>query len=177
MLKAIRLLERSMSGIAALALIAMIVVSVANAVGRTWMNTPIYGANEMSAQWFLPLTVLLAIPSAQVWKEHYTVAIITERLRPRSLALLKCLGYSASAVVCSAVTWFGYQEARSNTEVAATAGITSLPVYPFYYLVPACFALAALVYVCDAALAFRSPMSDLNTGTGEPLHADVADAA
>ncbi|MBE9372901.1 TRAP transporter small permease [Saccharopolyspora sp. HNM0983] len=177
MLKFVRIPERISTSIAALALLAMIVVSVTNALGRTWWGVPIYAANEISSQWFLPLIVLLAIPGAQVWKEHYTVSILTERLKPRSLALLKCLGYAASAAVCASIAWFGLQEALEKTEVLATAGITSLPIFPFYYLVPVSFVFVTVAFICDAVLAFKHPDGDLNTGTGTPLHDDAESVA
>lgn len=176
MFRVVRVLEWTCSGIAALGLLAMIVVTVVNALGRTWLGSPIDAATEMTAQWFLPLVVLLAIPGAQVHKEHYTVSIVTERLGRRSLALTKGLGYAGSTAVCCIIAWFGYLEAIEQTELGATAGITSLPVFPFYFLVPIGFAFAAFVFACDTVLAFRNPTADLNTGTGVSVHDDAPDA-
>lgn len=173
MLRVVRVLEWICSGIAALGLLAMIVVTVVNALGRTWLGSPIYAATEVTAQWLLPLVVLLAIPGAQVHKEHYVVSIISERLNRLSLALAKGVGYAGSAAVCVAVAWFGYLEAIEKAEQGATAGITTLPVYPFYFLVPIGFALAAVVFALDAVLAFRNPDGELNTGTGVSVHDDA----
>lgn len=175
MLKVVKLLERTTSGIAALAILVLIAVSVSNALGRTWFGWSIPAASEISSQWLLPVIVLLAIPGAQVWKEHYTVVIITEHVANRSLALLKLLSCAVGATACGALAWFGLQEALEKTEVEATAGITSLPVYPFYFLVPVGLALTALVFTCDAWLAYRHPQGDLNTGTGQQLH-DAAES-
>lgn len=177
MLKAVKVLETALCAIAALGLIAMIILSVTNALGRTWFSAPIHGANEISAQWLLPLTVLLALPSTQVWKENYVVSIVTERLSPLSLGLLKCIGYAAGAVFCAAIFWFGLEEALAKMSVGATAGITSLPVWPFYFLVPIGFALATIVLVLDSLLAFRDPHEDINTGTGNSINHRVEDEA
>lgn len=173
MLKVVKALETALCAVAALALIVMIVVSVTNALGRTWFSTPIHGANEISAQWLLPITVLLALPSTQVWKENYVVSIVTERLSPLSLGLLKCVGYAAGAILCAVICWFGLQEALAKMNVGATAGITSLPVWPFYFLVPVGFALATVVLALDSALAFRSPHDDINTGTGRAINQHI----
>lgn len=173
MLRVVRVLEWICSGIAAFGLLAMIVVTVVNALGRTWLGSPIYAATEVTAQWFLPLVVLLAIPGAQVHKEHYIVSIVTERLGHHSLALTKGLGYVGSAAVCCVVAWFGYLEAVEQAEQGATAGITTLPVFPFYFLVPIGFVFAAVVFACDAVLACRNPAADLNTGTGVSVHDDA----
>ena len=173
MLKVVKALETVLCAIAALALIVMIILSVTNALGRTWFSAPIHGANEISAQWLLPITVLLALPSTQVWKENYVVSIVTERHNPTSLGLLKVIGYAASAVLCAAICWFGLEEALAKMSVGATAGITSLPVWPFYFLVPIGFALATSVFALDAFLAFRDPHEDINTGTGKSINHHV----
>ncbi|MCD1286079.1 TRAP transporter small permease [Brevibacterium sp. GP-SGM9] len=173
MLKVVKSLETALCAIAALALIAMIILSVTNALGRTWFSSPIHGANEISAQWLLPITVLLALPSTQVWKENYVVSIVTERLNPTSLGLLKAVGYGASAILCAAIAWFGLEEALSQMEIRATAGVTSLPVWQFYFLVPIGFALAMIVFVFDAVLSFRDPHEDINTGTGKSINHDA----
>ena len=177
MLKVVKALETALCAIAALALIVMIVLSVTNAVGRTWLSAPIHGANEISAQWLLPITVLLALPSTQVFKENYVVSIVTERLNPASLGLLKTIGYAASAVLCAAIAWFGLDEAMAKMDIGATAGITSLPVWPFYFLVPIGFTLATVVFALDAVLAFRDPHEDINTGTGRSIHHTVEEEA
>ncbi|GAA2093265.1 hypothetical protein GCM10009823_11460 [Brevibacterium salitolerans] len=172
MLRTVRILERVLSGIAALALVALIVLSVSHALGRTFFGAPIHGANEIAAQWILPIIVLFAIPSAQVWKEHYVVTIATERMGARSLALLKFAGFLSGALLCAGLAWYGLEEALKKTSVSATAGITSLPVWPFYYLVPVGMALCVLVFVMDALLALRHPEDEINTGTGRSINVD-----
>ncbi|WP_035281369.1 TRAP transporter small permease [Brevibacterium album] len=172
MLKTVRALERVLSGLAALALIALIVLSVSHALGRTFFGAPVHGANEIAAQWLLPIIVLFAIPSAQVWKEHYVVTIATERMGPRSLSLLKLIGFLAGAALCAGLAWYGFEEALKKAAVGATAGITSLPVWPFHFLVPIGMTVCTLVFVLDALLAFRHPEDDLNTGTGRSINVD-----
>lgn len=169
MYKVVKSLDTVLCSIAALALLAMMILTVVNALTRTWFSSPIEDANEIVAQWFLPVLVLFGIPAAQVWKEHLNVTLATERMNPISLALTKVVGYTACAVASAALTWFGLEEALKKMDIGATAGITTLPVWPFYFLVPIGFAFATIVFVLDAVLAFRRPVHDLNTGTGKPL--------
>lgn len=176
MYRLVKTLDTALCGLAAAALFAMMALTVVNALTRTWFQAPIEGANEIVAQWFLPVLVLFGIPSAQVWKEHLNVSISTERMGTRSLALTKAVGYTACALLCAALTWFGLEEALKQMEIGATAGITSLPVWPFYFLVPVGFAFATIVFALDAILAFRRPTHELNTGTGQPLIHSEEDA-
>lgn len=169
MLKLIRRLEWLLSGLAALALLFMMLVCLGNALGRTWFQAPLYGANEIVAQWFLPATILLSIAGAQVWKEHIDVTLAVETMNPRNLAWIRLIINVLSAALCLAFAWYGFGEALKQTRVLATAGITSLPVWPSYYLVPLGFAVATIVFALDAWMGFKNPEHPLNTGTGEPV--------
>ncbi|GAA1054300.1 TRAP transporter small permease [Dietzia natronolimnaea] len=169
MLKLIRKLEWVLSALAALALLLMMLVSLGNALSRTWFQAPLYGANEIVSQWFLPAAVLLSIAGAQVWKQHIDVTLAIETLNPRNLAWIRLIVYSLSAAVCVAFAWYGFLEALKQTGINATAGITSLPTWPSYYLVPLGFTVAAIVFVLDAWMGFKKPEHPLNTGTGKPI--------
>ncbi|MHA6969013.1 TRAP transporter small permease [Glutamicibacter bergerei] len=173
MLKLTKILERIISGLAGLALLTMMFLSLANALARTWFQAPIYGANEIAANWLLPALVLLAIPGAQVWKEHINVALIVENLSNRTLAWIRLFGCLAGAVMSALLAWYGFEEALAKTAVQATGGITSIPIWPAYYFVPLGFTLTAFVLAIDAWLGFKKPEHDLNTGTGKPT-ADLA---
>lgn len=155
--------------IAGLGILFMTLLSLANALGRTWFGTPIYGANEMVATWFLPALVLLGIPSAQVWKEHINVTLAIETLGLRGLAWLRMIGYLLSALLCGAFAWWGMDRALSQMAVGETAGITSLPIWPAYFLVPFGFTIAAIIFLVDAWLSFKDPAEEINTATGLPV--------
>jgi TRAP-type C4-dicarboxylate transport system permease small subunit len=165
----VRKLEWVITGIAGLAILLMACLSLTNALGRTWFHTPIYGANEISSSWLLPALVLLAIPGAQVWKEHINVALFIEHLSARSLAWTKVLTCLMCAAISAAFAWYGFVHAVDQTSVQATAGITSIPSWPAYYLVPVSFVLSTLVFLVDAWLGFTNPEHELNTGTGNPV--------
>ncbi|MGJ3402311.1 TRAP transporter small permease [Glutamicibacter sp. Je.9.36] len=168
MLKLTKILEWLISGLAGLALLAMMLLSLANALGRTWFQSPIYGANEITANWLLPALVLLAIPGAQVWKEHINVALVIENLSNRSLSWVRLFSCLAGAALSALLAWYGLQEALAKTEVQATGGITSIPIWPAYYFVPLGFTLTTLVLLIDAWLGFTKPEHEINTGTGKP---------
>lgn len=168
MLKLIRGLDWLLTGLAALALLLMMLVSVVNALGRTWFQTPIYGANEIVGQWLMPATILLAIAGTQIWKEHIDVTLMIETMDPRYLAWVRLIVSVLSAALCLAFAWYGFDTAVKQTRILATAGITSLPVWPSYYLVPLGFTVAAIIFALDAWMGFKKPEHPLNTGTGKP---------
>lgn len=171
MQKLIRRLDSALSWIAGLGILFMTLLSLTNALGRTWFQTPIYGANELVATWFLPTLVLLAIPSAQVWKEHINVTLAIETMAPKSLRWLRLLGYSLAAIMSGAFAWWGLGRALSQMAVGETAGITSIPIWPAYFLVPVGFGIAAIIFAFDAYLGFKQPEEDINTATGNPVTA------
>src|SRR5690625_3444962 len=126
----IRRLDMVLAWIAGLGILFMTLLSLSNALGRTWFGTPIYGANEMVATWFLPTLVLLGIPSAQVWKEHINVTLAIETLGPRGLAWLRMIGYLLSGLLRGACAWWGMDRGLSQLAVGATAGLPCVPIRP-----------------------------------------------
>lgn len=169
--KLIRRLDRVLAWTAGLGILFMTLLSLTNALGRTWFGMPIYGANEMVANWFLPALVLLGIPSAQVWKEHINVTLAIEGLGSRSKAWLQLIGYTLATLMCLAFAWWGLDRALSQMAVGETAGITSLPVWPAYFLVPVGFTIAAFIFAVDAYIGFRKPDDEINTATGKAVTA------
>ena len=169
--KIIRRLDSVLAWIAGLGILFMTLLSLANALGRTWFGTPIYGANEMVSNWFLPTLVLLAIPSAQVWKEHINVTLAIESLGSRSVGWLRMIGYVLASLMSLAFAWWGLGLALEQMGIGATAGITSLPLWPAYFLVPVGFVIAAVVFAFDAWIALKYPDEEMNTATGKPVTA------
>src|SRR5699024_8372279 len=169
--KLVRRLDRVLAWLAGLGILFMTVLALANALGRTWFQTPVYGANELVSTWFLPTLILLAIPSAQVWKEHINVTFALETLGPASMRWLNLLGYSLSAAVSGACAWWGLQRPLEQMAVGETAGITSIPVWPAYFMVPLGFGIAMIIFAIDAYLGFKHPEENINTVTGKPVTA------
>lgn len=134
-----RYFDNGLSLVTTLALIAMMVHTVLHALGRSLFQTPITGTNELVAYWYLPVIALLGIPAAQLAREHITVTLIIERMNrgnARAFQVLTALiGFSLSL----GFAYFGFVEAMDRMASRSTAGVTQIPTWPVYFLVPIVF--------------------------------------
>lgn len=142
-------LNRALSIITAVVLIAMMLHVVTHALLRFLFSSPIYGTNEMVQYWYLPLVALLGIPAAQLQKQHITVTLATGRMNYWNAAIFKIAAALVGAVVSVLWAWFGFEEALHRMSIGATAGVTDVTIWPVYFLVPLTFIILAALYVVE----------------------------
>lgn len=170
-------LNTVLSVLAAIATVLMMLHVVAHALMRFFLNSPLYGTNEIVAYWYLPAIALLGIPAAHLQNEQITVTLITE---PMGRVYKNILGIFAG-VVCVLVSVgfavYGFREAVDKMEMGATAGVTDIVTWPIYFLVPITFTLLALLNVFDIYLIARTGNPDIDPTTGEEIEEDLVDGA
>ena len=132
---------------AVIVLFVMSVHVVANALSRTFFRAPLPDTLELTQFWYLPIVALLGMIAAQQTGQHIAAELIYERLPSKGkrfyevVGLLLCIGLSAG------FTWFGFVEALDAFERLRTAGVTTLPIWPVYFLVPITFGTLAIQYI------------------------------
>ncbi|MBY6679247.1 TRAP transporter small permease [Rhodococcus sp. BP-332] len=137
---------------AAIALTAMMLHIVANAILRLVNDRPLSYTLEITEFWYMPVLVLLGFVVAQLRDGHITVELIDGFLTTRHRSVVVAVGSSICAVVFLALAWFGLDEARYATEIDQKGGGSRLPSWPVYWLVPFVFATLAASFT---ALAVR----------------------
>lgn len=155
MKKLLKGLDTFLLTVVALTLIAMMLHTVANAVGRYFFRTPMDGTNEVVAYWYLPVITLGGFIIALLRREHISVSLLTDKLRVQNkkeyLIFTRVLGILLSL----ALAWYGLLEAISNFQIGMTAGVSSLPIWPITFLVPIVFVTLAVIFVLEIYLAVR----------------------
>ncbi|WP_051297320.1 TRAP transporter small permease [Brevibacterium album] len=170
-----QIVDRVLSAVTALAVIAMMLHVVAHALMRFFFNAPIYGTNEIVAYWWLPAVALLGIPAAHLQKEHITVTLVTDRLSQRTGNIFKIFACIVCGLASVGFMVFGFQEAMKNFSIGSTAGVTDIITWPVYFLVPLVFASMAVLYILDIVVIARTGRSDLDPLTGEKVETDPAE--
>lgn len=159
------LADGTMAVLASVALIAMMLHTVLNAVSRRFLGAPLPGTSELVAYWYLPVIALVGFVVAHWRSEHIRVSLVTDRLRARNRTEFEVLDRSLGIVVSLALAWFGLHEALRYLEVGMTAGVTSLIIWPVSFLVPAVFVLLAASFAADILRATRGRVSMPDHGT------------
>src|SRR5699024_4767931 len=169
-------LDRVLSVLAAVATVLMMLHVVAHALLRYFLNSPLYGTNEIVAYWYLPAIALLGIPAAHLQKEHITVTLVTERMGRIYKNIPGLLVGDPRLHVSVGFAYFGFEEATDKMALGATAGVTDIVTWPIYFLVPVTFVLLALLHVFDMVVIVRTGDPDRDPTTGEPVEDELLES-
>lgn len=110
MMRIVGAAARLMSHVAAIALLGMVAINVADVGLRSTVNTPIFGAYEI-VELLLAAVAFLVIPEAFLREGHITVELIDQVVGPRAVAWLKVTGMFATVVFLGLLTWAMIQPA------------------------------------------------------------------
>jgi TRAP-type transport system small permease protein len=131
-------------------LLAVAVVTVADALLRTFLSRPIQGTFE-ATELVLATIIFLAMPYTGLTDGHVSVDLLTGRLGPRARSLV----VAVNALVCAVVLGFiAYQMGLLAGEYGQTARTTitmRIPILPFIVPVTVAAWLAAAGFVIQAA--------------------------
>lgn len=135
---------------AALVIFAMMLYVTANALMRTYANQPFANSLEMVQYWMLPIIALLGFVAAQHRRQHISTDLLFKGLPEVTKRPLLTGGYLLGAVVAAGFAWYGWGEAMSAFEVRRNAGVTGLPSWPVYFVVPFAFAVLTAQWLTAA---------------------------
>ena len=134
--------------IAAVALLAMMLVTIVDVTMRSVLGELVLGAVEL-VQFALVATVYLALPETLLRGEHITVDVIDQALSPTALRRLRRIAALATAVFVVALAWRTIPPALDTIEIGDLT--TDLGISLFWYWLPLMIgavagAVAAVVY-------------------------------
>lgn len=111
----------------------------ANALLRTFWNDPIDNTLEYVQYIYMPLVAFLGFAAAQRRGQHVAADLIYERLPIRTRRYVLALVLVVAALLCAGFAWFGLLEAVHAADIEKTAGVSDVPAWPAYFLVPLAF--------------------------------------
>jgi TRAP-type C4-dicarboxylate transport system permease small subunit len=141
---------RIMVYIAAVALFAMMMVTVADVVGRYAFDKPIKGAYELVG-FLLAIAGSWGIAYCQVKKGHIRVDFILQRFPPKGRAILTSFACFLGFIAFSLLTWrvivlANYYLSLKRGSATDTLGI---PIFPFVVVLAIGTGVMALVLLFD----------------------------
>lgn len=149
---------------------AMMLLIGANAVLRTWFDRPIDHSLELVQYWLLPSVALLGFVAAQSRAQHITTDLVYKFLPSVAQRVVLTAGFALSAAVAAGFAWYGWGEALHSFEIRRTAGVSTLPSWPVYFLVPLSFGILAVQWGVACVQAARGRdvgAADETEGYGE----------
>jgi TRAP-type C4-dicarboxylate transport system permease small subunit len=150
-----------LAAIGTLWIFAIMLLVVADVLGRNFFDRPITGVAEFSARSVVAIVFLqlaAAIGAGKMTRSDFLLKIL-QRWSPRGVALLEGLFAVLAAGVFLAlayISWPEWQQAWTSNEYFGVQGVYMIPTWPFRALLVIGSLMAALAYLlCLPALLKR----------------------
>ena len=127
----VQTLNRWISGVGAVFLIPLMLVTAADVICRDLFNLPIMGVVESSG-YLLAVFILLGLGYTEQVKAHVRVTIMTSRLSLRVQLILNIMTTLISLFIFSVLVWQGL---GVGIEERTVSDLLRVPQYPFRLLV------------------------------------------
>jgi TRAP-type C4-dicarboxylate transport system permease small subunit len=135
--------------VAAVATLAMMLLTTADAAGRYLFNRPILAAYELTTNYLMAGVVFLAMPYAYRQGANVRVTFLVERLGPTARLVIDHLVQIVSIAYCAALVYATVQQTRHVFSTGTTFATLDLPLWPAHAVVSAGLFLTTLMMLID----------------------------
>lgn len=170
------LMTRAAGVIAAFAVIAMMLIVASDAFTRQIFNLRIPFVSVIVANYFMVAIAFLPLSLAEAQDRNISVDLLYGNLEHRAQRAVGLLVHALAFLTCCGLTWTMSKEAMrryGSGSVAVEDGV-SMAIWQGYFLLPAGFALLAMIYLLRIVLGLmnadkaRQPLlDDISDPTGE----------
>ena len=120
--------------IGAAAMFFVMLLTVADVIGRSFFTRPIIGTYEIS-RYFLVVIVLLGIGYAQQTGQHVAVDYFVTKLPPRGQFVFENIATLLGLAFFALVTWEGWKGGWNSIHSKLVSDTIHMPLYPFEFLI------------------------------------------
>lgn len=146
-IRIIEFLSRIFGYMATCVLGLMMLLTVADVGGRYFFNSPILGTTEISES-MMAIIAFPALAWCAVARRHVKVDLVVSHLPQRTQLIIDSITLLLALGTYVIISWQSFLVAR---EVATESSLLRYPIYPFYWVLTAgfavfCLAIATLVF-------------------------------
>lgn len=154
--------------LSAIAVAAMMLVTVADVVLRAAINLPIRGALEI-VELLLAVTFFLALPATFLRDEHINVDIIDRFVGARGVDWLKRLAALLSVLLLAVLFWQGWIAAQDTLVFNDVTSDLAIP--KIVYWIPILIGFAGAIFAALAMAFYSTPTPPPGQSAGRHDHA------
>jgi len=146
--KALHPIIRFINGAGTVFLGMIVLMTVADVLFRLFLNRPIRGTLEIT-EFLMVIVVFFAMSYTAMLRGHIVIQILASRLPERPRAILDSIADLISIGFCCLIIWQGIAQAEMTRLRNDISGVTSIPIFPFYYILVFGVALMCLVFLAN----------------------------
>jgi TRAP-type C4-dicarboxylate transport system permease small subunit len=148
--------------ISGVGMVAMVLITVADAFGRRFFSSPIFGSYE-SVTWLLSVVIFSSLAYCTLKKGHFTIDVATSHFPPRARLYTITIMYLLSGMISWVVAWrlVIFSMALMKRNLTGTE-FTSLPIYPFGFFGAVCFVIVGFAFLVQ----FLGFLAETTSGNG-----------
>ena len=145
--------------IGAIALLIMLVVTVADVIMSRIFNSPFPGATEVITS-VMPISVFAFLLSTQLKSRHINIDMVINRLGPKAGTLLKMAGQGIGIFLFGLLTKLTVPMAIYSYKITEhTGGGVAVPMYPAKIMIPIATGLLTIQLVLELMKSLRVLLS------------------
>lgn len=150
-------LSQALDKMAAICVIVMMAVVVANILLRAILGKPLLGTIDY-VNILMALTISLGLAYCGLKNAHIAVEFIMEKFSAKTQAVIGVIINLTGLVFWAATAWYMAAYARNIMDTNLVASTVSIPLYPFVYLAAIGFVVLCLVLVLKVTESVRMVM-------------------
>lgn len=139
-----RWLRSGIAAICAVLLLAMMLLTMADVLGRYLMNAPVKGATELT-ELMLAAVIFIGLPAASLDRDHIYVDVLTARLSGWLQVVLEKAVALVSSGILGVVAWRLWKIGDQIAGYGGTTPTLKLPLAPLAYGVAVLCGAAAVI--------------------------------
>lgn len=166
MAKILRWLSEAMVALSAIAIILMLVLVVADVLGRAIFNTAIPGIDTVVASYLMVATIFLPLALLQILDENIAVDVLRDHVPNFMKDIFDAIANLLAVVFYVLLGWIYFEVAIESFHIKEyVTGTWDVPIWPARVFMPLGLGLGAVValmrlYLSLAALVTGTPPSD-----------------
>lgn len=149
--------SQALDKMAAICIVIMMVVVVANILLRAILGKPLLGTIDY-VNILMALTISLGLAYCALKNAHIAVEFIIEKFSAKTQALIGVMINLTGLVFWAVTAWYMTAYARNIMDTNLVASTVSIPMYPFVYLAALGFLALSLVLVLKVTESVRMVM-------------------
>jgi TRAP-type C4-dicarboxylate transport system permease small subunit len=144
-----------LASLGALALFAMMCLTVTDVVGRYLFNSPVLGAFELT-EYLVLIVIFSFLAFTQAGSAHVSVDLVVTRFSPKTRLYVALFNHTLCLLLMALIAWMGFQKALDLKGTGEISPNLAIPEYPFaFFLVFGCVVMC-IEYIRDLLRLFTS---------------------